>query len=238
MTKDRTSIIAIAAMLLLYFSSCKTTPHYSELAAATADSLKKTSTEGLFISGVMNMKARPIQDPAILPCPRLCATKTVYWAQVIYPVTVCFPPDWVLDGNASVFAKSAAPDSISSLINSATPITSMVSTTKLSNFNRLFCKTKGGPWIAEITDDEQCDNSCGEGSHFFTMKILGVQETLVWSWFGTMAGRPAEVVFAGEPWIRSQSPKDCDLSDLTNCTGNGGGGGTGGGGGSIPAKKN
>lgn len=211
-------------VLLLFFAGCTSNPLYPELEASISDSLRRTSIENVFVASLTSSKPRPANDTSFR-CVKRCATKTIYWVQVTYPVTVCFPPDIIVNGSNAVFAKSAGGDSIHSLITSERPVTTMISKRSLFGYNRLFCKTYGGPWIAEITDEEQCDNSCGEGSHRFTLKILGVQETLVWTWWGSMAGRPQEVHFIGEPWIRNQATIDCNLSDLTNCTGTGTGDG-------------
>ena len=102
-------------------------------------------------------------------------------------------------------------------IAKAARISTIASKRRFGDYDRLFCKTYSGPWFAEIVDEEMCDNSCGEGSHRFSMTILGIPEDLAWVWWDAMENRPQEVQFIGQPWVTSESVKDCNANDLTDC---------------------
>ena len=225
MEKHFIAIASIALIALAPFSACKQTPRYPELSASLADSLKQTDIKGVFISGVKSVQPRPAKDVNTF-CPRFCATTTVYWVQVTYPITICNPPDF---SNDVVLAKRQQQDSAIARVMTA-EVSHAVSKSRFADFTRLFCRTHGGPWFAEITDMEMCDNSCGEGTHRFTMTILGVPQQLSWLWWDSMDNHPQEVQFIGQPFVRGTSVIDCNPGDLTDC---GAGGNTGGG--PIPA---
>ncbi len=202
-------------VMLLLPLACKRTIQYSELPVSAADRLRPTIYPGVFIAGMHEVRMMSETNEVSAFCPKACATKTTYWVQVTYPVTVCYPPDIVIGG---VFTQGRnAPDSIASIITAEGMMKEMVTTRTINGFNPLWCKTKYGPWIAEITDTEQCDNSCGEGSHIWTMEILGSQGNLTWMWNGGMNDRPQEVQFIGQPWVRSTVSIDCKPFDLTEC---------------------
>lgn len=215
----------LGIVMLLLPLACKRTVTYSELSRTLVDSLRPTSYPGVMIAGVRNIQQQNPANTGALRCPKKCVTKTISWVQCTYPITVCYPPDIIIDG---VYTQGRrAQDSIPGIINAEGTLREMVST---QNVNLLWCKTKYGPWMAEITEQENCDNACGEGSHSFTLEILGSQGQLFWRWDGTLDGRPQQVQFVGQPFVRNSFPVDCDLSDLTDCTGTGGGGGGGNGG--------
>lgn len=221
------STISFAGTVVMLMMACKRNIQYTELRSAVADSLKQTNIPGVFIAASHQVKPLSETTAAGLFCTRACATKTVYWVQVTYPVTICYPPDIIIGGVLT--QGRIARDSIPAIIASEATLTEMVSTRTINGINPLWCKTKYGPWIAEITDTENCDNSCGEGSHTWTMQILGVQGNISWLWFGTMEGRPQDVQYIGEPWVRATTTIDCKPFDMTNCNGTvGGGGGDGG----------
>jgi hypothetical protein len=205
----------LGIIMLLIPLACKRTIQYTELPGTISDRLKPTGYPGVFIARVNDVNMVADTRESSLFCPRACATRTTYWVQVTYPVTICYPPDIVIGG---VFTQGRkAPDSIGNIITAEGTLREMVSTRAINGFNPLWCKTKYGPWIAEITDTENCDNSCGEGSHTWTMQILGVQGNLSWIWNGTIDNRPQEVQFIGQPWVRSTFSIDCRPFDLTEC---------------------
>jgi hypothetical protein len=205
----------LGIIMLLLPSACKRTMNYSELPGTLANRLQPTSYPGVFIAGINDVNLQSESKTASLFCPKACATKTTWWVQVTYPVTICYPPDIIIGGVLTQGKK--APDSISGIIMAEGTAKEMVSTRTINGFNPLWCKTKYGPWIAEITDTENCDNSCGEGSHLWTLEILGSQGSLFWTWNGTMDGRPQEVQFIGQPWVRNSISIDCRPFDMTSC---------------------
>ncbi len=205
-------IISLVLVSLISFVACEKTPKYPELSAVLTDSLRQTNIPGVFIAGTKNIQPRPVQDPSNL-CPATCASVRVYLWQVTYPITICQPPDFP----STLANKDAGQDSVIVDIASSTPVTKMVSKKSIGGFERLFCKTHGGPWIATIQETEMCDNSCGPGTRKFVMTIGGVPDDLSWLWWDSMDNRPEEVDFVGEPWIKSESVIDCDSHDLTDC---------------------
>jgi hypothetical protein len=213
----------LGIVILLLPGACKRTVTYTELDSTLANLLRPTSYAGVFIAGTNHVQ-QPTQPMAgVQRCKKACATKTIYWVQCTFPVTICYAPD--LPGEFTQGRKAA--DSIPSIIAAEGTLREMVSTRTINGYNPLFCKTKYGPWIAEIVDKENCDSPCGEGSHTWTLTILGVQGNISWTWNGDMNGRPQEVQFIGQPWVQATEAIDCDFGDLTNCSGNGepGGGG-------------
>jgi hypothetical protein len=207
-------IISFIFAALILLNACKTTKNYPELSTALTDSLKQTDIPGVFMAATGNIQPRPFQPPP--PCPRLCGSTTIYWVQVIYPITICNPPDFSNSVLASYKLRSQ--DSLIARISSSAPVTRMVSKKLVGGYKRLYCKTMSGPWIAEIEEKEMCDNSCGVGTRRFSMTILGVPEkSPPWVWWDSMDNHPQDVKFVGQPWIRSVSMTDCDPSDLTDC---------------------
>jgi hypothetical protein len=221
------STISFVGTVVLLMMACKRTIQYTELRSAVADSLKQTSIPGVFIAASNQVKPLSQTSATSLFCQRACATKTIYWVQVTYPVTICYPPDIIISGVLT--QGRSAPDSIPGIIRSEGTLTETLNMRSANGILPYWCKTRYGPWIAEITDTENCDNSCGEGSHTWTMQILGVQGNISWLWNGTMQDRPQDVQYIGEPWVRATTTIDCRPFDLTNCNGTvGGGGGDGG----------
>lgn len=212
------SVLSFLGIIMLLFPlACKRTIHYSELPSDVAQRLRPTSYPGVLIAGMHEVKVAAETRTATnsMLCPKACATKTTYWVQVTYPVTICYPPDIVIGG---VFTQGRqAADSIGSIIMAEGTLREMVSANAVNKINPLWCKTKYGPWIAELTDTENCDNSCGEGSHTWTMQILGVQGNISWLWTGSIDNRPQDVQFIGQPWVRNTATIDCRPWDMTNC---------------------
>jgi hypothetical protein len=208
------STISFLGTVVLLMMTCKRTIQYTELRSTVADSLKQTSIPGVFIAASNQVKPLSETSATTLFSTRACATKTIYWVQVTYPVTICYPPDIVIGGMLTQLR--TAPDSIPGIITSEGALTEMISTRSVNGFSPLWCKTKYGPWIAEITETENSDNCCGKGSHTWTMQILGVQGNISWLWHGTMQDRPQDVQYIGEPWVRATTTIDCKPFDLTN----------------------
>lgn len=223
-------LLAIISFMLV---CCKTKQTYPELEASKTDSLRETAIPGVFISGNRSVQVNPERPDAdtLNRCHRNCAGGVIYWCQVSYPITVCYPPDFILEDVDEVMMKNKKQDSVVSILKRKMPVTNMTGRS-ISRFNNLFCSTRGGPWIAEIKDVEQCSGGCGEGPHRISVQIIGVGEFLYWEWIGSIDNPPAGVPDISGRWVRGEYTVDCDASDHTNCTGNTGetGGGDGGGG--------
>jgi len=215
--KTNCYLSASVAGILLLMLACTNEAQHPELPAQLRDSLVQVGTSDVFVSALKNIRPKPSMESAGLPCVKSCATTEILWVQVSYPITVCYPPDFPTQNIITMYKQGKEPDSLAAIIASKTPVSHQVNT-RIGAYNRLFCKTHGGPWYAEIVDQELC-SSCGPGPHKFSMTILGVQQNLYWEWWGTLDGRPQEVVFFGDPWLRGQSVLDCDPTDPTNCSG-------------------
>lgn len=223
----------LIVVAVLATSACQKKPSYPELEKSSADSLKQTRIPGVFVVGGHKAVPRPPRDASLF-CPTSCATQRVYWVQVGYPVTICFPPDFSDLQVQGFSAPPHRPDSLNTLVQSKIPYTKQIRNSIIPGYRSLFCRTYGGPWIAEIKEDPQCV-SCGPAKLRYMMTILGVPEQLSWSWWDSMDNHPQEVPFIGEPFVRSEASIDCDPTDLTHCGPNPGGGQGGGGDGGHPA---
>jgi hypothetical protein len=209
---------ASVAGIVLLMLACKKEPQLPELPASLTDSLVQVGTSDVFVSALKTIGPKPSIDGVDLRCVKKCAAIEIEWVQVTYPITVCFPPDFPTQNIMTMYKEGQEPDSVAAIIASKTSVTHQMNR-RVGGYNQLFCKRHGGPWIAEIQDQEQCGGGCGPGPHKYSMTILGVQQNLYWEWWGTLDGRPQEVVFIGEPWPRGHSVVDCDPGDLTNCSG-------------------
>lgn len=213
---DWTWAIILLSMAATIFGACNKDVRYTELEQASVDSLRQTRIPGVFVVGGRWAQPRPARDPALM-CPTHCAFTRIYWAQVSYPITICNPPDFDLEMK-NYTRKSRTPDSLDVLLRAKLPYTSQVSKRSLPWpwFEKLFCRTHGGPWIAEIREEQQCV-SCGPGRLKYSMVILGVPDELWWEWWDSMDNHPQEVSFIESPFLRSEWIVDCDPFDLTKC---------------------
>src|SRR5262245_5356325 len=108
------SAISFLGTVVVLVATCQRNVEYYELSSSLADSLRETNMPGVFISSVKDVRVASQSKSATLLCPKACATKTVYWVQVTYPVAVCYPPDIIVNGVLT--QGKAAPDSIASII--------------------------------------------------------------------------------------------------------------------------
>lgn len=197
--------------------ACKKEPRYAELPVQLTDSLVQIGTSGVFVSAVKEIGPKPSTNSVVLPLAKNCATTDTLWISVTYPITVCFPTDFPTENAITMFKNAKEPDALASIIASKAPVTHKVSR-RIGAYDGLLCKTRGGPWTAEITDQEPCTDEANP-PHFYSLVTLGVQQHLSWQWWGRLDDHPTAVAFIGEPWLRNSGNVDCDQSDLTNCGG-------------------
>jgi hypothetical protein len=138
---------------------------------------------------------------------------------VTYSYTICTPPDFVIDGNLVAVAKENKQDSIAKILSDKKPYTHMVKNKVKFGYNKLWCRTYGGPWGAFLEDREFC-GFCGEAPHQFTLSLPGLSNNLVWVWWGTIADKPADAPAMNHPSLTNATTIDCNPTDPTNCGGN------------------
>jgi hypothetical protein len=163
-----------------------------ELPEELSANLELARTAPVLQTGSVTAPVKPEPDTAgVAPVPRTCVTK--YWAQVIYPVSICYPPNVLINDLDLKLAKMQAEPADEDSANST-------SFYKLSAFKGksltfpYFCTVKGGPWIAEVTRVTSC--IFGEPAKNM-MEIVGIPEPVVFVWYGSLDDYPKEVHLVG-----------------------------------------
>jgi hypothetical protein len=220
--KSRFPIVMLLLVAALATSVCqKSEPdvgQLEELPKDIAENLQRVPNSDVLIS------IAPVAAPSPLPTPgkpngpvflRACSETQNYLVQVLYPVTVCSPPDLV----ATTFLSPAPPS------NSAPGTTGTVKTFKLTAFGGqrftrpFFCQRRSGPWLATIVRTIQCNEatSC-------VMVIMGVPSCPAcpaFLWGGAncqVSNRPTQVQFI-DPVVEQGKPSLSPCSSKTNCGG-------------------
>jgi hypothetical protein len=154
-------------------------------------------TKGMYRSGAVLGRSDGILP--MLEKQRSCTTK--YWGYVDYPMTVCSGwGDFVTGlGSKTVVASPNVADrmppsrSVEHLKLSAVPsVASRVSR---------FCHVSGGPWAAQVTTTEFCNDYVPD---FSVLEIVGAPEPLSIQWSGDITNIPTpfrkqDFVLAGTP---------------------------------------
>lgn len=208
-------ILAIAGLLSL--SAC-TQNKYADLDTTVADQLEASAIPGVFVTPVKGSIAVDTITQK-LRCQTNCADIKKYFGYVIYPYTICTPPDFVVNTEMATMAAKTGQDSLVPILSDTTPITHQLTTKKFAGFQSLFCRTTGGPWGAFLIDEELC-GGCGEGQHRFTLEIGGLPGAPSWVWYCTREDAPADAPSTQNMSLTNTTIRDCDPGDLTNCGGN------------------
>jgi hypothetical protein len=180
--KSLSAAIAISALSVLILS-CNRTPdpndvvnRLPELPPEVAANLTSTKIDNV----LMTKDPPPVHgDVKPLDTPRACIKR--YVAYVVYPMTICFPPDVLREGElVSAKAQADAPG----WSPASQPATRYY---KLSKIDRLpsICRVSGGPWYAEVTTTEDCD-----GSAISALTITGAPQPFSVSWDGGINAVP------------------------------------------------
>lgn len=118
---------------------------------------------------------------------RSCTTKYAGF-NVIYPMIVCSPwPDLVTGLDLQAFADSPS-------VPNWTPASQSVKHLNLSAARaaafRLspFCRVSGGPWFAQVTTTESCDDAIPD---FSMLEIIGAPQRFSIEWIGDLRDIPA-----------------------------------------------
>ena len=133
---------------------------------------------------------------------------TTYAGFVVYPMTVCFPwPDLV---TGLVAASSRIPNS--------TPAAQSVKHLNLSAARaaafRLspFCRVSGGPWFAQVTTTESCDDAIPD---FSMLEIIAAPEPFSIQWTGDLRDIPAP--FSEQQFFLWGAPSCSCCAGFTQC---------------------
>jgi hypothetical protein len=163
--------IALPTLLVLlspWMISCNRSPdakqivsRLPELPPQVADNLAPTGIDNV----LMTKAPAPVHKPGIKPLapkPRSCVIK--YWGFVIYPLTVCSPPDFlVTTDEVKAVERQASPSGWSPLLPTARYY-KLSRSSATARVGSLFCSQKGGPWYAEVTTQTSCDDSVPDHS--------------------------------------------------------------------------
>lgn len=190
------------------------------------DQLVESGIPGIYITKV-NVNEMIDTSNAAFHCARACADIKKYFQYVVYPYTICTPPDFVVNDEIMAMAKKEQQDSILVLLRDEKPYTHVITDdARFKGYNRLFCRTVGGPWGAFLEDREFC-GFCGDGPHQFTLTIPGLSHNLAWTWVGQWEDKPegAPDFNRDDQSLSGVVTQDCNLSDHTNCGGSTGPGG-------------
>jgi hypothetical protein len=213
------SILQIAPIILLALtvSQCdddNLQRELEELPKEIAAHLKRAPNTDLLIS----LPPFEVKKPGVGQVPhedKNCSTTEHSYVQVIYPITICYPPDFSTNGLLKEFRVGS---------DRAKPLPPPAGETqvyKLSSFggkafqSPLFCIQKGGPWLASVKKEKTCIDTIE-----FNLTILGVPacpECPTFKWFDSLDNHPPELHLILPLSDTTISYGDCDLTDLTQC---------------------
>jgi len=128
--------------------------------------------------------------------------------QIFYPITVCYPPDFI-NGVESVY--EAADDQPSIQLQRSAFREYRLSSFAGKRLHRpMWCRRHSGPWVAAITENIDCSNN----SHF-ELTILGIGSNVHYSWWGALEDVPSEISVVGEFNLKGSYRTPC--GSLSTC---------------------
>lgn len=191
------SSILQAAFLALLILQCTpandTLSELPELPSEFVDNLAPSTTAPVLMTNLSQpAPEKPqIKDSIALLAPGKSCVR-LYWVQVIYPITICYPPNELFDdlvAQASLPSKSKSnPKDEQQLI---TP--QKAKFYKLSSFHNVnfsipyWCTVHGGPWYGIIEETTSCSPGIPNMYKFF---LVGVPEPIVVTWHGELGDFP------------------------------------------------
>jgi hypothetical protein len=196
-------------------SGCAATPNavrdLPELPAEFAGDLAIARTAPVLMTrpaaAVAPLAPRSTSTPPALAPARACTS--IFDGYVIYPITVCYPPN-ELYGTLDLKVAEAAPASAKA---AAMP----VSYFKLSSHPQVraglpwFCTVRGGPWYGHVEGAQICNANPNVRS--FRAEILGAPEPVVVFWSGALSDVPPPLNLVGI----SQTGEFCVCCSGTMC---------------------
>jgi hypothetical protein len=209
------SLLCAASLILLALTMCQCNDddrvgELEELPEEIAANLKVVPNTDLLIS----MPPFEVRKPVATATPKNCASTELSYVQVIFPITICYPPDFSTNGLLKEYR--LAPDR-----EPFPPPAGQTQTYTLSSFdgkalrNPLFCVQKGGPWLATISRTDPCF-----GPIEFNLAILGVPacpQCPAFRWFDDLDNHPPELHLIMPLVDTTVSYLDCDPTDPTKC---------------------
>lgn len=207
------SLLVLAGVVLLS-TACERPDPIKEKIAALPDLPREMAdgldtlpgTSVLVTKGTRDIPGRPPMDKPSVALPALnCSAVERYRGQIIYPMTVCSPPPWLItDIKEMAFAEDVPAK--------RRPVDAHYRL-RLGPSGYLFCRVTGGPWAAFIDEHTECS-----GAVWCRLEILGAPTYISYTWSGPVSAAPEapylfDVHSTGE---FSRSP----CSSLSNC-GNG-----------------
>jgi hypothetical protein len=143
--------------------------------------------------------ARPAQETRLRPAISTVCVRH-YKGYVIYPITVCYPPSFLVNG--------LNVEAVQARINPA--VVPLTGSYKLSSFPGMrvppafYCTVRGGPWYAEVTETPTCENPLVST---FRLDIIAAPQPVEIVWTGMLTDAPAPI----NPNLLMQTSED-------NCT--------------------
>ena len=214
----KTNLFISCVLYTVCFASCTNSVNrLPELETAKADSLVKFKGHEIWVTAATHIDNKKTISATLLPLHIACASYAFFKVEVFYPVTICRRPDYFVDLSemSNLFGSN---DSVAKQVNSTKKegAFKMSGTSRMKIKSPLWCRQVYGPWIAEVTEEQNCLNS---NLYHTVVKLTGVAGMLNWEWWGKFDDRFAEFgleTFGGHFGILS-TRIDCDLNDLTKC---------------------
>jgi hypothetical protein len=72
----------------------------------------------------------------------------------------------------------------------------------------LVCTVNDGPWAARIVQERACIGTC---SPLNTLTVVGVPNSVLFAWYGTLNDHPQGFEFVGQPTKTSEEHFDCQV---------------------------
>jgi len=200
---------------LVIFSRCKNSvDKLPDLTAAQADSVIEVKGHKIWATSINLIND---EHPAVetIAVPMIaCADKNKYRVWVYYTITICtYPSDVLSSETASLFNGN---DSIVRLINSRDQMNSfrLSKSDRLRTETSLWCKRLSGPWVAEVSETQQCNNP----DAYRTIVVLtGVPNPIKWEWWGTFNDKAAQMGLQPTGQLFGFDPERIKCSDRTEC---------------------
>jgi hypothetical protein len=183
--KSPYALIALFALSVLMLSCTRTSEHNDvvnrlpELPPQIANNLVPTKIDNVFMTKSPPPVRKAPVAVTLLPKQRSCIKN--YDAYVIYPMTVCFPPAILTDELELAAAKTQTDPPGWSPASGSARYYKLSQSSSARFANPLFCRVSGGPWYAQVTTTESCDDSVPDNS---VLAILGAPQPLTVTWFG------------------------------------------------------
>ena len=201
--------LLLTTAVLLGSCTNRSTNRIAHLDEAPADIVKELDTlpNTVLLATSRTVNAKDHAPPAPPTALKSCSTTTVYWVQVTYPITVCYPPSFsAIESAATVPAVNNSGATHRSIATHEYKLSGVAEQKFVSPW---WCKRQAGPWIAEITERDSCSSGSTREYH---LQILGIGQNVQYSWVGSLADTPSDLPTIGEPFVRNVSSLPCNAA--------------------------